>query len=181
MREVGTLGVACALRTSSLIRVIPLLEMQYVPLRRRCPREGAEAALGTPLFSINALHLGGTILMRIQQRVQVCIGALALMIALSACSQPLTTREKGTLLGGGLGAASGAIIGAAVGSPGAGAAIGGAMGALSGGLIGDQLQNSEYRAAYQQGQISRQSREIQRQRRDIKKLKRQTRSAEDEY
>ena len=118
--------------------------------------------------------------MRVQQRVQVYIGALALMFVLSACSQPLTTREKGTLLGGGLGAASGAIIGSAVGSPGAGAAIGGAMGALSGGLIGDQLQGLKYRAARQQSQISRQNRELQRQHRDIEKLKRQARSNDDE-
>lgn len=117
--------------------------------------------------------------MRVQQRVQVCIGALALMLLLSACSQPLSTREKGTLVGGGLGAASGAIIGSAVGSPGAGAAIGGAMGALTGGLIGDQLQGLENRMAYQRHQIYRQNRELQRQRRDIEKLKRHARSTED--
>src|SRR4030095_3636571 len=91
--------------------------------------------------------------MRVQQRVQVCIGALALMFLLSACSQPLSTREKGTLVGGGLGAASGAIIGSAVGSPGAGAAIGGAIGALGGGLVGAQLQGQEGRTAQPQEQI----------------------------
>jgi hypothetical protein len=49
--------------------------------------------------------------MSVQQRVQNCIGALALISVLSACAQPLSTREKGALVGGGLGAASGAIIG----------------------------------------------------------------------
>ncbi len=118
--------------------------------------------------------------MKVQRKVQVGIGALALMFLLSACSQPLSTREKGTLVGGGLGAASGAIIGSAVGSPGAGAAIGGAMGALTGGLIGDQLQGLENRVAYQQRQIYRQSRELQRQRRGMEKLKRQARNNDDE-
>ncbi len=124
---------------------------------------------------------GEITLMRVQQKVQVCIGALALMFLLSACSQPLSTREKNTLVGGGLGAASGAIIGSAVGSPGAGAAIGGAMGAVIGGLIGDQLQGLENRAAYQQRQIYRQSRELQRQRREIGQLKREASRDRDEY
>lgn len=118
--------------------------------------------------------------MAVQQKVKVTISALALIGMVSACSQPLSTREKGTLLGGGLGAASGAIIGAAVGSPGAGAAIGGAMGALGGGLIGDQLQGLERRAAWQQRQINRHSRELRRQRRELASLKRK-RSQEEEY
>ena len=46
--------------------------------------------------------------------------AVAAAFIVAGCSgQPLSTREKGTLLGGGLGAATGAIIGAAVGAPGA--------------------------------------------------------------
>jgi hypothetical protein len=50
--------------------------------------------------------------------------AAAASIVIAGCSgQPLSTREKGTLVGGGLGAATGAIVGAAVGSPGIGAAI----------------------------------------------------------
>ncbi len=106
---------------------------------------------------------------------------VTLLILLAGCSQPLSTREKGTLLGGGIGAASGAIIGSAVGHPGAGAAIGGAMGAVSGGLVGDQLQGQENRAAYQQSQINRQSRELQRQRRDIEQLKRRSNSDDEEY
>lgn len=114
--------------------------------------------------------------MAMTRKVRVGIVVLALMSMVSACSSPLTTREKGTLLGGGLGAASGAIIGAAVGSPGAGAAIGGAMGALGGGLIGDQLQGLEHRASWQQQQISQQGRELRRQRGEIASLKRKIKS-----
>jgi len=73
----------------------------------------------------------------------------AAVVQLASCSQPLSTREKGVLAGGGLGAATGAIIGAAVGSPGAGAAIGGALCAVGGGLTGDQLQRQETTQAEQ--------------------------------
>src|ERR687883_675677 len=75
---------------------------------------------------------------------------LAVVVLLAGCSQPLSTREKGALAGGGIGAATGAIIGSAVGSPGAGAAIGGALGGVGGGLLGDQLQQREQVAEQQQ-------------------------------
>jgi hypothetical protein len=88
------------------------------------------------------------------------LAILALLLALGGCSQPLSTREKGTLVGGGLGAASGAIIGSTVGAPGAGAAIGGAMGALGGAFVGDQLQGQENTAAWQQEQLNQQEREL---------------------
>ena len=78
---------------------------------------------------------------------------LAAFVLLASCSQPLGTREKGALVGGGLGAATGAIIGAATGNPGAGAAIGGALGAVGGGLLGDQLQKREQVTTEQQQQI----------------------------
>ena len=55
------------------------------------------------------------------QKMSAAIGALFLL-TIVGCSQPLSTREKSTLAGGGLGAATGAIIGATVGAPGAGAA-----------------------------------------------------------
>lgn len=102
------------------------------------------------------------------------VGFLLLVIILSGCSQPLTTREKSTLVGGGLGAATGAIIGAAVGSPGAGAAIGGALGAGTGALVGDQFQKIENRQNAQQQQINAQSRELRRQRKEISRLKQKT-------
>ena len=115
------------------------------------------------------------------KKIQASVVMVALIFFLGGCSQPLTTREKGALVGGGLGAASGAIIGGAVGSPGAGAAIGGAMGALGGGLVGDQLQGQENRSAHQQREIEQQNREIQRQRRDSERLKQRARSDEENY
>src|SRR5262249_26491214 len=89
--------------------------------------------------------------------------ALAFILFVSGCSQPVSTREKSTLVGGGLGAATGAIIGAAVGSPGAGAAIGGALGAGTGALVGDQMQKRDTQQAQQQQEIDQQNRELQRQ------------------
>jgi osmotically inducible lipoprotein OsmB len=76
-----------------------------------------------------------------------CAGVLALLAALSLAGcygMPLSTREKGTLIGGAVGAGGGALVGSAVGSPGAGAAIGGLGGAGVGYLIGNQMQNREY-------------------------------------
>jgi osmotically inducible lipoprotein OsmB len=64
---------------------------------------------------------------------------------LAGCSgAPLTTREKGTLVGGAVGAGGGALVGSAVGAPGAGAAIGGVLGAGTGYVVGNHLQNEEY-------------------------------------
>jgi hypothetical protein len=55
------------------------------------------------------------------------------LILLAGCSQPLSTRERGVLTGGGLGATTG----------GPGAASGGAQGAIGDGLTSDQLQRQE--------------------------------------
>lgn len=96
--------------------------------------------------------------------------ALALVIG---CSQPLSTREKGVLAGGGLGAASGAIIGAATGNPGAGAAIGGALGGVTGGLVGDQLQRRDQTLSEQQREIDRQQQELASNRALLEQLRRQ--------
>ena len=102
----------------------------------------------------------------------VCLlGVLMLVGAIGCSGQPLTTREKGTLLGGGLGAAGGAIIGAAAGAPGAGAAIGGVLGAGGGYLIGNAMQNNEIRESHTEGRLSYQQREIERQRREITNLR----------
>jgi len=59
----------------------------------------------------------------------------ALLVTLVGCSTPLTTREKGALIGGGAGVGTGALLGG-----GTGAVIGGALGAGGGLLVGDQLQ-----------------------------------------
>jgi uncharacterized protein YcfJ len=115
------------------------------------------------------------------QKVRVGIVAFASLLVLGGCSQPLSTREKSTLVGGGLGAATGAIIGAAVGNPGAGAAIGGALGAGGGALIGDQTQGQEVRQTEQQREIEEQRREIEQQRRELEQLKQRQRRDSDEY
>lgn len=63
---------------------------------------------------------------------------LASTLALGACSQPLSGREKGALLGGGAGAAGGALVGGLTGAPGTGAIVGGAAGAVGGALAGEE-------------------------------------------
>lgn len=120
--------------------------------------------------------------MRAKQKLTSLAGVMVLGVALSSCSQPLSTREKSTLGGVGLGAATGAIIGAAVGSPGAGAAIGGAMGGLGGAAIGDSMQGQEVRQTEQQRQMEEQRREIQQQRQELEQLKQRKprRSVEDD-
>ncbi len=107
--------------------------------------------------------------------------ALALAVLLSGCAQPLSTREKSALVGGGLGAATGAIIGGAVGNPGAGVALGGVLGAGAGALVGDQLQKRDVQEAEQRHEMERQSREIERQRTELQLLEHQPHSETDEY
>jgi outer membrane protein with glycine zipper len=99
--------------------------------------------------------------------------AFALVIVITGCSTPLSTREKGAGIGALGGAAAGGIIGAAVGHPGAGAAIGGALGLGAGALVGDQLQGQEQKQADQQRQIDANQAELDRQRKDLERLKRQ--------
>jgi hypothetical protein len=102
----------------------------------------------------------------------ICLLGVLMMAGAIGCSgQPLTTREKSTLLGGGLGAAGGAIIGAAAGAPGAGAAIGGVLGAGGGYLVGNELQNNEIRESHTESRLGYQQREIERQRREISQLR----------
>jgi outer membrane protein OmpA-like peptidoglycan-associated protein len=100
-------------------------------------------------------------------------GILACVALLTSCSQPLSQREKGTLVGTGLGAATGAIIGAAVGNPAAGAAIGGAVGAAGGALVGNELQKREVAADEQQKVIEQQRQELARNRDLLEELKKQ--------
>lgn len=106
------------------------------------------------------------------KRAGLIVLTAAIAIAVVGCTgEPLTTREKSTLLGGGLGAATGAIIGAAVGSPGAGAAIGGGLGAVTGALVSNELQNHETREKQIEARLQEQQREIEQQQRDIEKLR----------
>ena len=76
--------------------------------------------------------------MKVKHKLHVSVATCALMLTLGACSQPLSNREKGVLVGGGAGAAGGALIGGLTGAPGTGALIGGAAGAVGGGLVGDE-------------------------------------------
>lgn len=78
-----------------------------------------------------------------KRNLSVGITALAISIGLGACSQPLSNREKGALIGGGAGAAGGALIGGITGAPGTGALIGGAAGAIGGALVGDQKDKQQ--------------------------------------
>ena len=74
-----------------------------------------------------------------------CAAILAgtLLFTAVGCSEPLTTREKGALIGGAGGAGIGALAGG-----GTGAVIGGAAGALGGGVIGDQMQRNRRERGY---------------------------------
>ena len=86
------------------------------------------------------------------KRIIAHVLSMLMMLAIVGCyGEPLSTREKGTLLGGAAGAGAGALVGAAVGHPGAGAAIGGLGGAAAGYGIGNHMQNEEYQRAYRDG------------------------------
>lgn len=87
------------------------------------------------------------------------------------CSAPLSTREKGALVGTGVGAATGAIIGSATGHTGAGAAIGGALGLGAGALVGDQIQAQEQREREQERQLEQSRAELDRQGQELERLK----------
>ena len=99
---------------------------------------------------------------------------LAAIVALSlmVCSEPLTTREKGALVGTVGGAAVGGIVGSAVGHPGTGAAVGGAAGLGAGALIGDRVQAIEKQQTELDRQMKQNELELQRQREEIEQLKR---------
>ena len=61
----------------------------------------------------------------------------------AGCSQPLTTREKGALIGAGVGAGAGAVVGNQMGNTAAGALVGAGVGAVGGAIIGDSMQSRE--------------------------------------
>ena len=82
--------------------------------------------------------------------VGIFLLSTVMFVMVAGCGgEPLSTREKGTLIGGG--AAGGALVGAAVGHPGAGAAIGGLGGAATGYAIGNHEQNEEDSRYYRRG------------------------------
>jgi len=108
-------------------------------------------------------------------------GGLLLIVAalFASCSEPLSTTEKGALVGTGLGAATGAIIGAAVGNPGAGAAIGGALGAGTGALVGNRFQKRDTELSENQKQIDQQKQELTQNQQLIEELKKQQLQAQE--
>jgi osmotically inducible lipoprotein OsmB len=86
------------------------------------------------------------------KRLIALVLSMLMMLAVIGCSgEPLSTREKGTLLGGAAGLGAGALIGSAVGHPGAGAAIGGLGGAAAGYGIGNHMQNEQNQQNYRNG------------------------------
>ncbi|HWH76564.1 MAG TPA: glycine zipper domain-containing protein [Candidatus Binatus sp.] len=102
----------------------------------------------------------------------IVITALAIIFSLvTGCSEPLTKREQGGLLGAGVGAGAGAIIGSTVGHAAVGALIGGPIGLIGGALIGDQLMSQDNRQLDQQHQIDQNSAEIERLRNDNQRLR----------
>ena len=103
-------------------------------------------------------------------RVLKLITVLILATVVVACSGPVTTREKGALVGTGVEAVTGAIVGGAFGNPGAGAAIGSAVGLGAGALVGDQLQRRELEQSEQQRQVAQQQEQLDRQREELKRL-----------
>jgi hypothetical protein len=86
------------------------------------------------------------------KRLFALVLAALMMLAIVGCyGAPLSTREKGTLIGGAAGLGAGALVGSAVGAPGAGAAIGGVGGALAGYGIGNHMQNEQNERAWRNG------------------------------
>jgi outer membrane lipoprotein SlyB len=99
------------------------------------------------------------------------VTGMILAVSFIGCSEPLTTREKGAVVGTVGGAGLGAIIGSATGNAGAGAGIGAAVGLLGGALIGDQMQARQQQDAEVQRQLQAQQAEIERQQRELNQLK----------
>jgi hypothetical protein len=102
----------------------------------------------------------------------VAVMALPFVLPLSmGCSDPLTKREQGGLIGAGLGAGTGAIIGSTVGHAAAGALIGGPIGLIGGALIGDQLMGQDKKQQEQQRQIDQNKDEMERLRKENEQLR----------
>jgi outer membrane lipoprotein SlyB len=97
-----------------------------------------------------------------------------LLLGAASCSEPLTTREKGAVIGTVGGAAVGGIVGSTVGHPGAGAAVGGALGLGTGALVGDRIQALEKKQTDLDQQIKQNELELQRQREELERLKKGT-------
>ncbi len=104
-------------------------------------------------------------------RVFIVVAALFLFGGSLGCSGPLTTREKGAVIGTATGTGLGAIIGSATGNAGPGAGIGSLIGLGAGALIGDHVQGQQQAQAIPQEQFDEMKAEIERQRREIEQLR----------
>jgi len=102
------------------------------------------------------------------------ITLVVLVLGVSSCSAPMSTREQGGLIGLGLGAGSGAIIGSTVGHAAVGALVGGPVGLIAGALIGDHLMAQVRRQDSQSSQVEQNQREIDRLRRENQRLREQS-------
>ena len=107
------------------------------------------------------------------KRVFITMTVLLFFGGSLGCSGPLTTREKGAVIGTATGAGLGAIIGSATGHAGPGAGIGSLIGLGAGALIGDRIQGQQQAQAIPQEQFDEMQAEIERQRREIEQLRRE--------
>jgi osmotically inducible lipoprotein OsmB len=123
------------------------------------------------LYPMSFASMGGDKMRKVYKAVAALVAGVLMLGAVGCASQPLSTREEGTLGGGALGAGTGAIIGAAVGHPAAGALIGGGIGALGGFAVGNELQNQSNAQQQTQEQISQQQQQIEEQRRELEQMR----------
>jgi len=79
----------------------------------------------------------------VKQAHKRSLGFASVGAFVSACTSPLTTRERSELIGTGLGTAGGVILGSTIGNVATGALIGGPVGLIAGLLIGDQFMGQE--------------------------------------
>ena len=107
------------------------------------------------------------------RKVIPTLGAIGLAVLFCGCSQPMTTREQGAVIGTAGGAGLGAIIGSATGNAGAGAGIGAAVGLVGGAVIGDQMQARQKQDEELQRRIAAQQAQIDKQERELNQLKAQ--------
>lgn len=113
------------------------------------------------------------------KRLMLFFLASILIVGLSACSEPLSKREKGAGIGAVTGAAVGGLIGAATGSPGIGAGVGAAVGTAGGYAVGDYMMGQDKELEETQRQIDQTDAELTRNAALIEELQRQNIEARD--
>jgi hypothetical protein len=97
---------------------------------------------------------------KLASKAAVQVTASLLFLTAMGCAQPMSSTQKGALLGAGIGAGTGALAGG-----GKGAAIGAAAGAVGGAIVGNQMDQNERRRYYdEQYEEELRRREYERQR-----------------